>query len=186
MAALPAAAPSLMAQQPAPSAARPVDDAKLEVATPDAATEPIVRFFHADQFSALRKLSDMLMPASPGKTPGALDAGAPEFLDFLIGQSAPVRQQLYRTGLDQLNRQARAKFAKTFADLDDAQADTLLAPLREPWTHEEPADPLARFLRAAKADVRTATTNSREYAAAGAASGRRAFGGGGSYWYPLD
>ena len=41
-------------------------------------------------------------------------------------------------------------------------------PLRAPWTYDAPADPLARFLAAAKQDVRTATVNSREYNAAGA------------------
>jgi hypothetical protein len=57
--------------------------------------------------------------------------------------------------------------------------------LRQPWTYEPPADPLARFLREAKQDVRTATMNSREYASAGSSSGRRG-GGLGQYWYPID
>ena len=64
--------------------------------------EPVVRFFTAPQFSALRKLCETMMPAI-GKAPGALDARAPEFLDFLLGESPKERQQLYRTGLDPLN-----------------------------------------------------------------------------------
>jgi hypothetical protein len=62
----------------------------------------------------------------------------------------------------------------------------LLAPLREPWTFDPPADPLTRFLRAAKQDVRAATMNSREYAAAAGSSGRRSAAGLGLYWLPLD
>jgi hypothetical protein len=59
--------------------------------------------------------------------------------------------------------------------------------LRAPWTYEPPADPLARFLQAAKADVRTATVNSREFNMAGAAQGGgRRFGAQGLYWLPLD
>jgi len=206
------AAPALIAQQspapnnnPAPgSAAPPPTDAtqppapdnrtpsaaaetpKLEAATADEAGDMSPRFFNALQFSALRRLSDILMPAMKS-APGALDAQAAEFLDFLVSESPKERQTLYRTGLDQLNAQAKKRFSKPFAELDLAQASDLLSPLREPWTYEGPSDPLAKFLWAAKQDVRTATMNSREYAsAAGAASGRRGFGGAGLYWHSLD
>jgi len=180
------AAPELLAQQPAGPQTRPAaeESLKLEIATPDAAAEMTPRFFNAQQFAALRKLCDILMPPINGM-PGALDANAPEFLDFLIGASPADRQQVYRAGLDALNAQAAKQFKKLFAEADETQANTLLAPLRQPWTHEPPADPLARFLREVKQDVRTATTNSREYATAGSTGGRRG-GGIGQYWYPID
>jgi hypothetical protein len=123
---------------------------------------------------------------SVNDAPSALDARAPEFLDWLLSQSPQERQQLYRTGLDQLNAQSKKRFSKSFAEVDAKQAAELLSPLREPWTFDPPADPLARFLRAAKQDVRTATTNSREYAAAAASAGRRGGAGVGLYWFPLD
>jgi hypothetical protein len=177
-------APELFAQQPA-SPSPPQEEApKLELTTPDLAAEMTPRFFTAPQFAALRKLSDILLPPLNG-LPGALDAQAPEFLDFLIGASPAVRQQLYRAGLDALNAQAVKQFKKPFAEVDEAQANTLLASLRQPWTYEPPADPLARFLWAAKQDVRTATMNSREYATASSAGSRRG-GGLGQYWYPID
>jgi hypothetical protein len=189
-------APALLAQQqppppgvaPQPAAAQPVEppasQIKIEIAAPDAASEPMPHFFTARQFAALRKLSDILMPAANG-APGALDAKAPEFLDFLIGHSPADHQHTYRAGLDALNAQANQRFKKAFAELDAADADAVLSPLREPWTYDPPADPLARFLREAKQDVRTATVNSREYSAHAPATGRR-FGGNGLYWYPLD
>ena len=68
------------------------------------------------------------MPPING-APGALDAGAPEFLDFLISESPQDRQQLYKVGLDQLNAQAKKRFNKTFAEMDATQTATLLAPL---------------------------------------------------------
>jgi hypothetical protein len=180
------AVPALLAQQPAaPGAPRPQEEApKLELATPDTAAEMTPRFFNAQQFAALRKLCDILMPSLNGM-PGAIDARAPEFLDFLIGASPADRQQIYRAGLDALNAQAAKQFKKPFAEVDEAQANTLLAPLRQPWTYEPPADPLARFLREVKQDVRTATMNSREYTLAGSTGGRRG-GGIGQYWYPID
>lgn len=162
----------------------PAVEPKLEAAIPDAASEPMPHFFTPPQFAALRKLSDILMPAS-NTGPGALDAKAPEFLDFLIGRSPADRQQIYRAGLDALNSQANARFKKPFAELDAADAHAILSPLREPWTYDPPAGPLARFLREAKQDVRTATVNSREYSARAPASARRS-GGAGLYWYPLD
>ena len=144
----------------------------------------MLHFFTAQQFAALRKLSDLLNPPMNG-APGALEAKAPEFLDFLLSQSSADRQQLYRIGLDGLNAQSRKRFTKPFADVDASQAEMLLAPLREPWTYDAPADPVAAMLRAAKDDIRRATTNSREWNLASVA-GRTRGGGGGLYWLPID
>jgi hypothetical protein len=157
----------------------------LTPSVPDVAGEMMPHFFTPAQFSALRKVSDLLMPSANG-TVGALDAKAPEFLDFLIGDSLADRKQVYQAGLDALNQQAMKQFKKPFGELEAAQADVFLAPLRRPWTFDEPADPVAAFLRAAKQDVRTATVNSREYSGGGSAGGGRRFAGGGLYWYPLD
>lgn len=181
MAAAPALAVPATAATAQPVAARQAQDfPRLEMSVSDAAAEYTPRFFSAPQFAALRKLSTILMPALNGN-PGAIEAGAPEFLDFLISQSPTERQQIYRAGLDILNTQASKQFKKSFADLDESQATTLLAPLRQPWTYEPPTDPLARFLREAKADVRTATVNSREW---NTTNGRR--GGVSQYWFPID
>lgn len=150
----------------------------------DDTAEIVPHFFNAPQFAALRKLSDILMPATSA-APGALAAEAPEFLDFLLSQSLADRQQLYRNGLDGLNAQSKKRFNKLFADADARQAEMLLAPLREPWTYDPPADPVAAFLRAVKDDIRRATVNSREWSIASAA-GRTRAGGGGLYWLPID
>jgi hypothetical protein len=153
--------------------------AGIEGASPDAVGKPVPRFFSATQLAALRRLSGLMIPAI-GDAPGAIDAGAPEFLDFLIGQSpAPVRS-LYRAGLDALNTHATTKHGKAFAALDDKQADILLSPLRQPWTWKEPTDPFAVFLRHAKADILTATVNSREWITA--AQRNRGSAGHGTYW----
>ena len=177
--AIPAA--PVLAKQPAQSGRPPMPEIpRLETSVSDAAAEYTPKFFTPPQFAALRKLSEIIMPSLNGN-PGAIEAAAPEFLDFLISQSPAERQQIYRTGLDLLNAQATKQFKKSFADVDETQANTLLAPLRVAWTYEPPTDPLARFLREAKADVRTATMNSREWNTAG---GRR--GGTGQYWYPID
>lgn len=142
------------------------------------------RFFTPLQFATLQKLSDILMPRN-GETPGALEAHAAEFLDFLISRSPRERQEIYRAGLDGLAAQAKKRFNKEFASLDDEGLSTLLAPLKQPWTYDAPTEPVARFLRVAKQDVATATVNSREYAAAASGGGGRRGAGLGLYWYPL-
>lgn len=174
-----------LAQSPAGQQARPAEEApKLDITPHDAAAEMTHHFFNAQQFAALRKLSNILLPPLNGM-PGALNAEAPEFLDFLISKSPADRKQLYTAGLNTLNAQAAKKFGKAFAEVSEEQAAELLAPLRQPWTYEPPTDPFARFLREAKQDVRTATMNSREYTSAGSSGGRRG-GGIGQYWYPID
>jgi hypothetical protein len=115
--------------------------------------------------------------------PRSREAQTPEFLDFLISHSPTARQTLYRTGLDALNSEAHSRFTRPFAGLPESDAATLLAPLRDPWTHAPPQAPLAHFLRAAKEDIFRATVNSRQWA--NAATGRRGAGIG-SYWLAME
>ncbi len=150
----------------------------------EVAADAIIRTFNASQFAALRRLGDILMPAATGM-PGAAEAGAAEFLDFLIGASGTDRVMLYRDGLDRLNAEAKRRYDKAFREVTAEQAEPLLAPLRASWTYSETKEPFARFLLAAKSDLMLATMNSREYNAAAAQQGRRA-GGAGRYWYPIE
>jgi len=179
------AAPALLAQQPAPAPAPEAPEAApLDFSIADEGADPVSKFFSARQFATLKRLCDLLMPAAPG-SPGALEARVPEFMDFLIGDAPVQRQQLWLSGLDGLEYQSQTRFRKAFADTDATQADTLLAPLRQPWSFEPPNDPVARLLAAAKQDVRTATFNSFERNMA-AAGGKRPRGGGGLYWLAVE
>jgi hypothetical protein len=156
---------------------------KIETAVADdiASMEP--KFLSSVQFAALSRLAEILVPTPDGGV-GAKEAKAAAFLDFLIGQSPADRQQVYLKGLDALNAAAKQKFQKTFDAVSEAQASELMAPLRKPWSYEPSPDALTRFLQAAKADVRTATQNSKEFNLNGGGGARRP-GGVGMYWYPL-
>ena len=57
----------------------------------------VPRFFDPPGLAALRRLGEILVPGRQN-LPGATEAEAAEFLDFLIGQSPPDRQSLYREG----------------------------------------------------------------------------------------
>lgn len=195
MAALPAA-PALFSQTqqspPTPAAnARPARPGganvpAFEETAPELAGDPAPKFFTAEQFTALRKLSDLLVPPMKGN-PGAVECQAPEFLDFLLGASSQDRQSVYRNGLDGLNAAAKKRFKKAFADLDSGQADEIVRPflVAVAWAYDLPKDPMQRFLFEAHRDIRIATQNSRKWATAGAAAGRRGFGGG-QYLKPID
>ncbi|MDQ6664257.1 MAG: gluconate 2-dehydrogenase subunit 3 family protein [Acidobacteriota bacterium] len=184
---LPAAA-SVRAQEPVvppkPTAAAVEETPKIQASVADAIADTVTHFFSSEEFAALRRLSDLLMPAI-GETPGAMEARAPEFLDFLLSQSPPERQKLYRGGLEKLNAESRHRYSRGFADLDATQADTVLAPLHGAWTYSAPSDPFARFLAAAKEDVMTATANSREWIAVASKRSRRA-NGVAMYWSSIE
>jgi hypothetical protein len=179
-----ALAPAAAAQTPPTSNAPTADDVfKIDLTVPDAVADPRHRFFSPQQYASLVRLCDLLVPAYNGK-PSAKQAEVPQFLDFLLSQSPSARQVLYAQGLDQLDIDARLRHAKPFAELADAPAGELLAPLRAKWAWQAPADPLARFLREAKNDILRATMNSKPFADAGAGS-RRATGVN-TYWEVID
>ena len=178
----PIAATTLQAQRAAQAPATD-ESARLEMSVPDAAAEPVVRFFTRDQFAALARLAEILEP-STADLPGAREAHSAEFLDFLISQSPAPRQQLYRSGLDRLDSEATRRYGRGFASIDAAQAGALLEPLHRAWTYEDPADPFEHFLRDAKADVQQATRNSLEFISVAAKRSRGASGVG-EFWYPL-
>jgi hypothetical protein len=181
------AAPALLAQQGrGRGQGANSGPAVVEVTDPDAVADPVARFFTPAQSAALHRLSALVQPPLKGNL-GALDCGAPEFLDFLIGASPADRQQLYRTGLDALNAQAKKQFSKSFADLDDSQAHAIVAPMlvAVPWPKDPPKEALKAFMFAAREDIAMATHNSPEYAVALASAGRRG-GGAGEVWKPID
>ena len=175
-------------QTPSPAAGRGQGGTRIppiKAALPDAVAAPEVHFFTAQQLAALRRLSDLLLPPMDGY-PGALQAEAPEFLDFLIGVSPSEQQQIYRLGLDRLNADAKKQFGKGFAELSSEQADRIVRPGFKPWMSDHPpAEPFARFIATAHQDIRTATMNSEAWNAAAIAAGARPSGVG-LYWNPID
>lgn len=120
-------------------------------------------FFTRVQMANLEKLSDVLVPASGG-TPGAVAAEVPAFLDFLIAHSPVKRKILYKGGLNWLEFEARRQFARSFAQLGPAQADTVLKPWLRTWMSDHPpTETHADFINIAHADIRMATVNSKAW-----------------------
>ena len=143
---------------------------KLRVASVESGAAGMPSLFSGAQLDALAKLGDAIVPPVASR-PAASQAGVPEFLDFLIGQSSRDVQDLYREGLDRLSR--------------DGVNERTLAPLKEAWVYAGPADRFAQFLQRAKIDIIQATTNSHEWADS-LGRGRRGSAPTGYYWRSLD
>lgn len=163
-----------------------IDETPNTPVTPaDETADNLIRTFSPDQIAALSKLGELIAPSWNGN-PGAGEAGAAEFLDFLVGCSPTTRIDLYRNGLDMLNRHSQKKFGKAFALTTTEESATLLAPLREPWTYGSAGnDPFRAFLLAAKGDLLRATVNSRPYIDA-VSQKRRPRNASQFYWYPIN
>lgn len=152
---------------------------------PDEVARTNASFFNSQQLATLRKLSETLLPPLKGY-PGASEAGTPEFLDFLVGVSPTDRQQMYQSGLDRLDAEARQKFGVPFAEVKKAQADQLLQPWLKTWmTDHPPTEPYAHFINVAHSDIRTATINSQAWNKAASAEGQKNEGMG-LYWFPIE
>ena len=151
---------------------------------PDAVAQTDVHFFTAQQLATLRRLSEVLMPPMRDY-PGAKEAGAAEFLDFLIGASPADRQQMYQSGLDRLDTEAKQHFGVAFAAVSASQADQLIRPWLKTWMLDHPpTEPYAQFINIAHSDIRTATVNSQAWSDAASAKGREPSMG--LFWYPID
>lgn len=152
---------------------------------PDAVAETNSDFFNAQQTATLRRLAGVLMPPLKGY-PGALEAGTPEFLDFLVGASPRDRQQMYIAGLDRLDAEARRLFGIPFAQTDKAQADKVIRPWLRAWMNDHPPTEIfAYFINVVHSDIRTATINSQAWSDAAIAAGKHSPGVD-LFWYPVD
>ena len=153
--------------------------------TVEAVAEADLSFFSAEQMATLTRLSELLVPAI-GTRPGAIAAGTPAFLDFLIGESPAERKKLYTAGLDWLNAESRRKHGKPFTEISGAQADAMVKPWMRTWMTDHPPTELhADFLNIAHADIRVATMNSKAWSQA-STNAEQDPSGLGLYWSPID
>jgi hypothetical protein len=179
--AVPAAAPT--APGPVPWMRGLMEAKPLPIGSivPDAVAQTDAYFFKEQQLATLRRLSEILLPPLRGY-PGAKEAGTPEFIDFLIGVSPADRQQMYQSGLDRLDAEAKQHFGAAFSTLDKTQADQLLRPWLRTWmTDHPPTELYARFINIAHSDIRTATINSEAWSKAKQQAPDMDL-----YWFPVD
>ena len=144
----------------------------LPTSAAEAVSMGLPKFFSVSDLAAFAALGDVLIPPYDGR-PGAREAEAADFLDFLLAQSPADIQTLYRGGLATWRLRVKAG------------APAALKELSEPWSHAGPVAPYSKFLNAAKLAFHQATVNSRQWASA-MATRSRAASGIGSYWMPIE
>ncbi len=163
-----------------------IDSQSVRVSNLDNLAVPEGQFFNGEQMQTLRRLSDVLLPAINGK-PGAIEAKAPEFLDFLVGKSSEETQHTYRTGLDWLEQEAQQRYSKSFTQLDSVQSAAVLKPHLTTWMPDQyPEGPTKRFVAMAHDAIRTSTHNSQAWAEATGTAKTKPAWAQQVYWYPVE
>ena len=78
-----------------------------------------LRFFTAREHASVVALSDLILPRD-GLSGSASEAGAPEFIDYIVAEQ-PARQTAMRGGLVWLDNECRQRFDKAFLECSDAE-----------------------------------------------------------------
>ena len=81
-------------------------------------------FFTPHEYSTVRMLAELVIPRD-GRSGGALDAGVPEFMDFILNEN-PGMQTWMRGGLAWLDLEAGERFGREFVALLDIERRAIL------------------------------------------------------------
>jgi hypothetical protein len=101
--------------------ARATEAARSALASPSGF---VPQFFTDHEYATVRVLAELVIPRD-GRSGGALAAGVPEFMDFILAENADMQIGI-RGGLAWLNREAEKRFGREFVDLADMQRRTIL------------------------------------------------------------
>lgn len=96
----------------------------LTAQSPDRPTAFTPAFFTEHEFATVRILAETVIPRD-GRSGGAIDAGVPEFMDFILNEN-PGMQTGIRGGLAWLDQESRQRFGQEFLDVSDANRRAIL------------------------------------------------------------
>jgi gluconate 2-dehydrogenase gamma chain len=80
--------------------------------------------FTEHEYATLRRLAELIMPPDE-HSKGALDAGAPEFIDLLASHNADLAA-IYTGGMGWLDEQMKHRYSAAFIDAQPAQQTEML------------------------------------------------------------
>jgi gluconate 2-dehydrogenase gamma chain len=81
-------------------------------------------YFSAPEYHTIEVLTGLIIP--PDESPGALEAGVSEFIDFLAAHGEKEIQQPMRDGLKWLDSTSRKGYAASFTSLSPEQQSEIL------------------------------------------------------------
>ena len=105
------------------------------------------QFFSSEEFARIERLADLIIPSDD--TPGAREAGAAEFIDFMVAHDTE-QQQPMRAGLAWVHEQSAGRFTRPFLELSEAQQVSLLEPLAYEAKYREGEEVGREFFRRVK------------------------------------
>jgi hypothetical protein len=82
------------------------------------------KLFTAHEYATVRRLAELIVPKDE-KSPSALDAGAPEFIDLLCSQNKDLAD-IYTGGILWLDGYVQKKHGKSFVEATAEQQTTVL------------------------------------------------------------
>jgi hypothetical protein len=100
---------------------RATEAARATLAT---ASDFVPQFFTAHEYATVRVLAELVIPRD-GRSGGALDAGVPEFMDFILAEN-PDLQTGIRGGLAWLDAESQERFGREFVEVTDVERRALL------------------------------------------------------------
>src|SRR5579863_4793782 len=83
-----------------------------------------LKAFNAHEFKTLQRLADLTIPADE-HSPGALAAGAAEWIDYMAGNS-PELAEIFTGGFGWLDHEMQRRYAVTFVDAKPDQQTAML------------------------------------------------------------
>jgi gluconate 2-dehydrogenase gamma chain len=105
-------------------------------------------FFTPSEYATVVMLSELIIPKDE-RSGGAIDAGVPEFIDFMMVDQ-PQRQLLIRGGIKWLDTECRRQFGDEFVDCTAAQQTTICDALAYPEKARPEHSHGARFFSAVR------------------------------------
>ena len=99
--------------------------------------------FNAHEFRTLQKLADYIIPADD-RSPGALEAGAAEFIDLLASQN-PELAAIYTGGIAWLDRSMERLYSANFLTAKPEQQTAMLDLIAYRKNEARPLGPGIRF-----------------------------------------
>ena len=97
--------------------------ARSEENTPAGAQSYRPKHFSDHEFAVISRLADLILPRD--STPGALDAGVPEYIDLQVAEM-PKAQVRLSGGVLWLDRYCRAQFGQPFLECAAGEQKTVL------------------------------------------------------------
>ena len=115
----------------------PVMAGLLQGCTAKSTPDWVPQFLSVEQGAMVAVIAEMIIPATD--TPGAKDAGVPEFIDQMLADVFQKEDKdRFRQGLDDFNNQVQADQSKDFIDCEPELQNQLLTGLAEKAQSEGP------------------------------------------------